>query len=257
MRAFLRHSLRVSGRLLWFAGELVLFLLDYLFNVVFRPSLPLTRARALWLQVSSRRTLRLVNVKIRTQGPVPTRGVIVSNHLSYLDFLVLSAITPAVFVSKSEVKQWPLFGRLARWSGTLFVQRARRSDVSRLNAEIAQVLDSNVPVVLFPEGTSSDGREVLPFKSSLLEPALRQSHPLCAAHIRYAVKDGEARQDVCYWGDMTLVPHLINLFSKRRVRASVSFTVIPEMPACRKELVRQLHSGVVRMKDGVAPEVVV
>jgi 1-acyl-sn-glycerol-3-phosphate acyltransferase len=244
------------GRLIWFAGELLLFFLDYVVNVAFRPSLPLIRARALWLQVSCRRTLRILNVKIKTNGPVPIRGLIVSNHLSYLDILVLSAITPAVFVSKAEVKHWPVFGWFARLSGTLFVNRTRRSDVARLNEQIAHVLEAGVPVVLFPEGTSSDGRKVLPFKSSLLEPALQQDHPLCAALIRYSVNDGLASEDVCYWGDMTFLPHFLNLLSKRRVRVSVSFTPIEETPACRKDLARHLHAEIVRMKEGaVAHEI--
>jgi len=255
MKAFLRHPLRVTGRLVWFAGEITLFLLDYVVNVAFRPSIPLAKARALWLQVSSRRTLRILNVKIQTRGPVPARGLVVSNHLSYLDILVLSAITPAVFVSKSEVRRWPVFGWFARLSGTLFVQRIRRSDVARLNQQITQVLDTGVPVVLFPEGTSSDGQQVLPFKSSLLEPVLKQNHPVCASLIRYSLTDGLASEDVCYWGDMTLFPHLINLLSKRRVRAFVSFTPVQESPNCRKELARHLHSEVVRMKKSVAGEV--
>jgi lyso-ornithine lipid O-acyltransferase len=89
----------------------------------------------------------------------------------------------------------------------------------------------------------------------LLEPALRQNHPLCVAHLRYSVTDGDASEDVCYWGDMTLVPHLINLLSKRRVRARVSFRPVPERPGGRKELARRLHSEIVRMNDGVTPAV--
>lgn len=251
MKGFLRNPWRVTGRLIWFTGEVLLFFLDYLVNVAFRPSLPLTKARALWLQVSCRRALRVLNVKIKTSGPVPGRGLIVSNHLSYLDILVLSAVTPAVFISKSEVKHWPVFGWFARLSGALFLDRTRRSDVARLNQQIAQVLDGGVPVVLFPEGTSSDGRQVLPFKSSLLEPVLQQAQPLCVSLLRYSLTDGRASEDVCYWGDMAFLPHLLNLLSKRRVRVSVSFTPIEETPSCRKDLARRLHSEVVRMQEGV------
>ena len=254
MNGFLRHPLRVTGRLIWFAAEILLFLLDYLVHVALRPGIPHTKARAQWLQASSRRTLRILSVKIRTSGPIPTRGLIVSNHLSYLDILVLSAITPSVFVSKSEVKNWPVFGTFARLSGTLFVQRTRRSDVARLNGEISTVLDSGVPVVLFPEGTSSDGTHILPFKSSLLEPAMDQGHPVTASCIRYSLKDGQASEDVCYWGDMTLFPHLLNLLSKRRVRAHVSFAPVERSASCRKELARQLHGEVDRMRHGAPAE---
>ena len=106
-------------------------------------------------------------------------------------------------------------------------------------------------VVLFPEGTSSDGKTVLPFKSSLLEPAIRQAHPLSAGLIEYALEDGDVGHEVCYWKDMTLVPHLINLCSKRAVQASVHFTQLREGNADRKQLARQLHAEVLRMKNAV------
>jgi len=81
-------------------------------------------------------------------------------------------------------------------------------------------------VVVFPEGTSSDGQTVLPFKSSLLEPATRQIHSLSISLIQYELDDGDAGQDVCYWGDVTFFSHLLNLLSKRTLRASIRFAPI-------------------------------
>lgn len=107
-------------------------------------------------------------------------------------------------------------------------------------------------VVLFPEGTSSDGETVLPFKSSLLEPAARQTHPLAAGCLRYEFGDGDVIEEVCYWKDMTLVPHLINLCSKRAVQSSVQFNCLREGSADRKQLARQLHAEVLRIKHAVA-----
>jgi lyso-ornithine lipid O-acyltransferase len=191
---------------------------------------------------------------VKTRGPIPLKGLLVCNHLSYLDILVISSITPAVFVSKSDVKRWPIFGWFARMSGTLFVDRGRRTDVSRLNLELARVLEEGALVVLFPEGTSSDGREVLPFKSSLLEPITRFEHPLTIGFLNYTLADGRPGEEVCYWGEMTLVPHLVNLLSKRCVNASVAFTPFGHPMQCRKTLARFLHSEIVRMKgsDAVA-----
>src|SRR5881394_2413932 len=183
MRAFLKHPARVTGRLVWFAGEVTLALLDFIINVIFQGKVPLLRSRAQWLQQACRRVLRVLDVKIKTQGPIPLKGLLVCNHLSYLDILVISTITPAVFISKSEVKRWPVFGWFAQLSGTLFVKRTRRSDVARLNDELHQLLDTNLLVVLFPEGTSSDGSQVLPFKSSLLEPITRLDQPVTVAFI--------------------------------------------------------------------------
>jgi hypothetical protein len=103
-------------------------------------------------------------------------------------------------------------------------------------------------VVLFPEGTSSDGRSVLPFKSALLAPAARETHPLAAGFIQYELENGDVGEEVCYWKDMTLFPHLINLLSNRRVRSSVRFAQLQEGSPNRKELARQLHAEVLRMK---------
>jgi 1-acyl-sn-glycerol-3-phosphate acyltransferase len=252
LNSFFKHPVRLTLRFAWLAGEIMLALLDFVSNVIFQPKVPLVRARALWLQQACRRVLRILQLEINTRGPIPLRGLLVCNHLSYLDILVISAVTPAIFISKSEVKRWPIFGWFARLSGTLFVRRNRRSDVARLNQEVAHTLDAGGLIVLFPEGTSSDGRHVLPFKSSLLEPASRSKHPLSVAFINYSIPDGKVGEDVCYWGDMTLAPHLVNLFSKERVTARVSFTRLEPGSNSRKELARRLYLQVLRLKESVS-----
>lgn len=245
-----RRPFRVILRLVWLAGEFTLALLDFVVNVMFQRQMPLSKARPLWLQQACRRVLRVLSVDVRTRGPIPLKGLLVCNHLSYLDILVISSVTPAVYVSKSEIKRWPVFGWFARMSGTLFVDRRRRAGVSRLNLELTRALDEGNLVVLFPEGTSSDGREILPFNSSLLEPIMRFNHPLTVGALGYTLADGQAGDDVCYWGDMTLVPHLLNLLSKRCVNASISFTQYFRSVTCRKMLARHLHLEVLRLKDG-------
>jgi 1-acyl-sn-glycerol-3-phosphate acyltransferase len=168
--------------------------------------------------------------------------------LSYVDILVLSALTPSIFVAKSEVKHWPVFGWFARLGGTLFTDRARRAQVGPLAKALRTSLDQGALVVLFPEGTSSDGQNVLPFKSALLEPATNYSYPLSASLIEYQLEDGDVSEEVCYWKDMTFVPHLINLLSKRRIEASVRFSELRQRREGRKELARQLHSEVLKLK---------
>jgi 1-acyl-sn-glycerol-3-phosphate acyltransferase len=169
--------------------------------------------------------------------------------LSYLDILVLASLAPAVFVAKREVKSWPVMGLLAQLGGTLFVDRERRTQVGEVNDEIQAALDGGALVVLFPEGTSSDGQTVLPFKSSLLEPATQQKHPLTVGRLRYAITDGDAGAEVCYWGDAVFFPHLLNLLGKRAVRVSVRFARIQNHGADRKELARQLHAEVLGLKN--------
>ena len=253
MKRFLKKSLRVTGRLLWLAGEILLALLDFVINVIFAPKVPLPRARSLWLQQTCRRVLRIMKVEVTTQGPIPLKGLLVSNHLGYLDILVLSAVAPAVFIARSDVKRWPILGWFAILAGTLFVRRAKRSDVTRLNREVAHALDAGALVVLFPEGASSDGRQVLPFRSSLLEPFTRLNHPLSAACIRYVMPDGEDGGDIFLPGDMTRASHLVKLFSKSRIGATVSFARLKPGPHSRKELARSLHSQVMRLKESSAP----
>lgn len=238
---------RLGFRSLWFAGVLLFVAGDFVVSTLRHcGALPLPE-RTRWLQRSSRRALRVFRVQIEAHGPRPATGLLVSNHLSYLDILVLAKLTPAVFVAKSEIRNWPVFGWFGRLAGTLFVERSRRSDVGRMSAEIRAVLDEGQLVVLFPEGTSWNGRELLPFKSSLLESIVGSPHPLSVAGIRYSLADGSVENDVCYWGDMTFLPHLVRLMARRQVQVQVRFAAIGERSAERKELARQLHAAVLQL----------
>lgn len=212
---------------------------------------PPMAVRARWLSRSSRRTLHIFGVEFASDGPVPVTGLLVSNHLSYLDILVYSSLTPAAFVSKSEVMGWPVFGWFARMAGTIFVRRTRRLEAGMVGDEIRRVMSEGQLVVLFPEGTSTNGREVLPFKSSLLEPATNPEHQLHVACIAYALADGSAEDDVCYWGDATFFPHFLKLMTKERIRARVQFAPIPKPAGDRKQLAQHLHTEVVRLKPEV------
>jgi 1-acyl-sn-glycerol-3-phosphate acyltransferase len=253
MKGLVQHPLRVVGRLFWLAGEIILAALDFFLQVALRPGFPLLQARADWLHRNCRRTLRIFGAAVRVTGPIPRTGLLVSNHLSYLDILVLSALTPAVFVAKREVKHWPVFGWFAILGGTLFVDRGKRTQVGELSRALRAVLDQGALVVLFPEGTSSDGKTVLPFKSALLEPGTCCAHRLSAGLIEYRLQDGNVGEEVCYWKDMTFVPHLINLLSKRRIEVLVRFSELRQGAADRKALARQLHSEVLKLKGPRAP----
>jgi len=252
MKGLRRHPFRVTGRFCWFAGEVILALVDFLFHCAFRSKKTDLARRALWLQRVSRRVLRIFKLEPQVTGPVPSSGLLVSNHLSYLDILVLMAIMPAVFVARHDVRHWPVIGWLATLAGTLFIDRSRRSDVRRLTEEIQMILNEGTLVILFPEGTSTNGQGVLPFKSSLLEPAVRQTHPITVGCIGYALDDGDVSEDICYWGDVTFFPHMLNLLSKRAVRAFVRFARFEHSGADRKELAQQLRLEVLNLKEGLA-----
>ena len=186
-------------------------------------------------------------MRVNIRGKVPSSGLLVANHLSYLDILLLSSLTPCVFVAKSEVRAWPIFGWFARMAGTIFVNRSNRRDAARAGEEIRAALRDGALVVVFPEGTSTDGATVLPFKSSLLEGVIGERVPVSVAALRYELPDGDAGAEVCYWGEHTLLPHLLNLMTRRAVRASVTFSPVPNTWRDRKKLTMQLHADVARL----------
>lgn len=247
-----RRVSRVIIRVPWLAGEIALAVMRYGFGRIQSRYNSPALARARWLQQVSRRMLRVFGVEVTVHGDLPASGLVVGNHLSYLDILVMASVTPAVFVAKADVSAWPVLGRLARLAGTVFVRRERRVDVARVNREIQAAVAAGLPVVLFPEGTSSDGASVLPFKSSLLEAGIAQEVTLSVACLRYALPDGDAAEEVCYWRDMTLVPHLLNLLSRASVTATIAFDRFQGERAGRKKLAHQLRAEVLRLQQTTA-----
>ena len=202
-----------------------------------------------WLHESCAQALRALNVQLQIEGQLPARGLVVSNHVSYLDILVFSAVLPCVFVSKAEVERWPIIGRYARWAGTVFVRRHDRADAARANVSVEEGLRDGVPIVLFPEGTTTDGRRVLRFHSTMLQPAINAAAPIMPAAIRYDLDDGDPAREVCWWGDMTLLPHMWNLLGKQTIRARVVFGEPTAASGGRKQLSAALHEEVKALHD--------
>jgi len=249
MSAWLKHPWRVTGRLAWMTVELLWMAFAYALRCGGRSGDSLALARAVWLQQSTRRLLRIFRADVRVIGEMPRRGLFVSNHLGYVDILVLASLMPAVFVAKHEVKSWPVFGWFAQLAGTIFVQRTKRAQTGEVAREIEAMLQRGIPVILFPEGTSSNGETVLPFKSALLKPATKSSGALSVGWIHYELDDGDPREEVCYWrDDVTLISHLLNLFSKRSVHAQVCCSRLSSASTDRKTLARQLHQEVMKLR---------
>ncbi len=206
-------------------------------------------SKARWLQRTCRRVLAVLAVSIKSRGEPAHGAVIVSNHLSYMDILVLAAITPVVFVSKKEVRSWPLFGWFAEKAGTRFIDRTKRGDVRRIAEEIGPVMADDLTVVLFLEGTTTDGSSVLPFKSSLLEPAVAHGWKIVPVALAYGVPPGRSMaREICWWGDMTLAPHLLNFTTLAWVCADVNWGGVLVATGDRKGLAERLHGHVVALK---------
>ncbi|MBI1762765.1 MAG: 1-acyl-sn-glycerol-3-phosphate acyltransferase [Acidobacteria bacterium] len=182
---------------------------------------------------------------------------LVANHLSYVDVIVLAAQFDCVFVAKSEIAAWPLFGWLSRQMKTIFIDRQRKRDLLRVNALLADALAAGQNVVLFPEGTTTAGTTVLPFKSGLLEPAVRAGRRVAYANLRYRTAPDEtpASAAVCWWGDMEFVPHLLKLFALPAFEGDLVFGAESLSAPDRKLLARRLHTAVARaLTEGAAAQ---
>jgi 1-acyl-sn-glycerol-3-phosphate acyltransferase len=206
----------------------------------------------------------LIGVRIREVGRRSTASpaLILSNHVSWLDICVITALAPVVFVAKSEVAGWPLFGWLARLQRTIFINRQARHQTGAATREIADRLLGGDAVVLFAEGTSSDGIRVLPFRSSLvgavhhaLGNSTHHTHvtvqPMSLAYVGFGgVPMGRAlRERVAWYGDADLVPHLLHVLASGAVDVIVSWgeATAYDMSADRKAIARDAERSVRRM----------
>jgi lyso-ornithine lipid O-acyltransferase len=204
---------------------------------------------AQWLNETCVRGLKSIDIELAVEGRRPEQGLIVSNHLSYLDILAYSAAVPCVFISKAEVAGWPIFGRYARWAGSVFVRRHDKTDAARANASVGESLGSGVPVVLFPEGTTTDGGRVLRFHATMLQPAIDTGSLVTPCAITYELEGGDGGREICWWGEMTLLPHVLNLLGKKSIRARIVFGESTVASGNRKEVSLHLHEQVVRLHE--------
>lgn len=190
------------------------------------------------------RITRLLDMEIGLQGQwpdMPDHGMLfVSNHVSWLDIPVIGGLTPLHFLAKSEVKNWPLLGRLAAGVGTLFIQRGS-GDTGKVSMQIAERLQQGHSVLFFPEGTSSDGKKLLRFHHKLFQTCQHGDTVLCPVVIRYQVDDTE-QNPVAFIGDDEFVSHLWNLLRYRRIRVVVCM-LAPRIlvPANLESQVAALH----------------
>jgi 1-acyl-sn-glycerol-3-phosphate acyltransferase len=188
----------------------------------------------------SRAMCAILSVERDVDGPVPSDGVylVASNHVSYLDILVLGSLYPSLFLAKREIASWPLFGWIARGAGTLFVDRDISRDVVRAGREMSDRLELGLPLTIFPEGRSSRGLTILPFQPSLLEPAARAGVPCWAASISYETPGTAAApsRTICWHDSESLLTHFPRLVGLKQVIARVRFASIPITLGDRKAL---------------------
>lgn len=221
-------------------------------------------AGAVWVHRWCRRIVRMMGMAVTVDGPLPIVSghglAVVSNHLSYLDILIYSATTPFVMVAKSEIRGWPLLGWITAQAGTVYVQRAdvkggQTQTHAQVNAAMREAYRSGLPVLFFPEGTTTDASEVLPFRRGLYHSILAGDIPMNTAALAYTLDEPDpgstVANDVCFWGDMLFAPHLFRCLGLRGLRANIRFDTTRVAGEDRFALAINSRQHVVELYEGL------
>ena len=237
LRAFIRMILFVFATLglygLWFVAR------------VFIPNKALWRQTIFWWWTRSFGGIANMRVVVVGEPPRPP-FFLVTNHLGYADIAALRIAVPAVFVAKSDIETWWLAGRIVRDMGMIFIDRQNRRDIPRAGDLILERLDNGEGVIVFPEGTSTRGDEVLPFNSSFLHFAAEGELPVSYAAISFETPAGSlpASTAVAWHGEISFFAHLFRMFKQPGIVATVTFGAEPLKNPDRKALARELRARV-------------
>lgn len=175
------------------------------------------RSKILWLECVT----KVINLHIHQQGELPERtSLVVSNHISWLDIIVIGRCFPPYFVAKRDILDWPIIGFLARQAGTIFIRRGDKQNILATAERMVWLLKQNSHIIAFPEGTTTTGDEVLGFHASLFQPAMLTKSLVQPVAIEYL---GETKAFAPFVGDDEFVPHLIRILSLDKVEVKLSF----------------------------------
>lgn len=246
MVAYLRASVRLLLFFLYTLLTVILVSLGNIFLGLFNKKWTVSWKNVIiksWAWVTG----YIVGLRLEKKGTPPEPPFfLVSNHLSYIDVVLLWRYVDATFVAKSEIKSWPFFGWGTRTLGVLFIDRELKRDVHRMNKRISEVISDRQGIVIFPEGTSTRGAEVLPFNAPLLQYPVDGQLPVSYATLSYRTSNPEnlAHLDICWWGDMEFFPHLWHLLQLKSFEATITFGEHSIIEDDRKELAKKLHQAV-------------
>ena len=234
---FLRRSIRISLLVLHLAWGMTLA------GLVFPLFKPAQRDRL--IMAWARRLLRVLGVQAQVAAApsLPGGALLVCNHVSWLDIYLIYAAQRVHFVSKSEVRAWPVAGWLAHKTGTLFLERGRRADTARVNAEMRALMQSGAWVAVFPEGTTSDGRGLRRFLPSLLQPAVELNCPIVPAALCYRTLDSEYSAAPAYIDQMSLWQSFKQIVSEPGITAELHFGEPIQPTGHRRELAAQAEAA--------------
>jgi 1-acyl-sn-glycerol-3-phosphate acyltransferase len=199
--------------------------------------------------------LRLLGIRVVVRGAWHAAPVmVVANHVSWIDILAINAVESVRFVSKADIRRWPVLGWLVACGGTLFIERERKRDAMRVVHQVAEALQGGDVVAVFPEGTTSDGHGVLPFHANLLQAAITTGTPVQPVALRYADATHAVSPAAAYIGDTSLLQSLWWVVMADGLTAQV--TVLPahySAHAQRRELSEAVRAGIVGSLVGAVP----
>jgi len=235
---------------LFLSATIGLYSIWWVFGI-FIPNKVYWRQIALSFWTRSFAVISGMDVEVIGEPPTPP-FFLVANHLSYVDIAALRTTVKGVFVAKKEVSQWFLAGRIVRDMGIIFIDRNNRRDIPRAGEQIIERLNDGEGVIVFPEGTSSKGEDILPFNSSFFEFASRTDIPVSYASISYRTPEGElpASQSICWWDETSFMAHMFRLFTVKRYTAILDFGEENVVNTDRKRLAAELLQ---RVKEKFIP----
>lgn len=191
----------------------------------------------------SRRLLQILGIRLHVSGRVPTGGLLVANHISFLDIFVINAIAPAAFVAKADVARWPLIGWLCGKTGNLFVRRGSARSAHRTACGMEVLLRAGQLLAVFPEGTTTAGADALPFHPGLLQSAVAAAAPVRCVALRYTDGGGRRRMEPAYVGDISLLSCLHRICGAVDLHARVD--VLPALAGDdRRELALRARQAI-------------
>ncbi len=213
-----------------------------LIMIVPRRQLAIRNAAFLWW---GRVMCRIMGIRVRVEGQPPRgRFFLVANHVSYVDIIVLASQITAAFVAKASLARWPLLGLMFLSADTIFINRGLKRDLLRVMEQVRDCLGRDLGILVFPEGTSGKGEEILRFKSPLLQLAAERDQAVHWVTLSYrAPGDRPAHQTVCWWDDTHFLKHLVRLLGLPDFEATLRFGQAPIQAGDRKVLAERLRAA--------------
>lgn len=197
-------------------------------------------------QIMMKKMCRIIGLELHVSGDLPAdTGLLVSNHISWMDIPVVGAVLPSLFLSKVEVKNWPLIGWIASKNGTVFIARGKHGAASQATADLGYALENHVNVLLFPEGTTTDGTHLRNFHPRLYAAAISSERPVIPVTLRYEDTDGNLHTSVPFVDNQSFMGNLWQVLGNKRIIVKVNLLEpIDSINSARKSLAHDSREAV-------------